>query len=319
MKINEKIKLLIAMVVAFQGINLSILASHASRVIGFIMAIIGCSYLFILLRRDKLEKQKWFGSLTTFFSKIPLLKSTEKLLIPIFGLIIILGDITFNILVNNNLSLRGHDWMMILFGISLLSYNYIPNKYERERDFAIWFLGILFLILIAPTILYKIIFKDFTYESNSEYIYYFLTKPLSGLLRLIGIKSHGEGISLTFWMQNGNREGLEIGLSCSGLYSVIVFISAFSAFILTEYHKVDKKVVAMLGLGILTAYFANLLRMLIIVIVGYYKGADAMLWTHDNVGYLIFMGWITLFWAIMFKYLTTDESNVSADESSQIN
>ena len=67
MKIKEKIKLLIAMVVAFQGINLSILASHASRVIGFIMAIIGCSYLFILLRRDKLEKHKWFGRVFLLF------------------------------------------------------------------------------------------------------------------------------------------------------------------------------------------------------------------------------------------------------------
>ena len=116
--------------------------------------------------------------------------------------------------------------MMILFGISLLSYNYIPNKYERERDFAIWFLGILFLILIAPSLLYKILFEDVSYESASGIVYFLLTRPLSSILNLFGINSTANGIDLTFWMQNGKRESCGIQMDYSFYWCRIVFYSS---------------------------------------------------------------------------------------------
>ena len=54
--------------------------------------------------------------------------------------------------------------------------------------------------------------------------------------------------------------------------------------------------------GILAAYLANLLRMFIIVMVGHYRGSDALMWAHANAGWLIYMAWIALFWWLLFRW-----------------
>jgi exosortase/archaeosortase family protein len=111
-----------------------------------------------------------------------------------------------------------------------------------------------------------------------------------------------------------------IGISCTGLYSVTIFISGFIAFILIEYGRFDIKVASLLVLGIFTSWFANILRMTIIVAVGSHMGPDALRWTHENAGIFIFMLWVGLFWAIMFKLLVPkkakreDEENLENEE-----
>jgi len=64
----------------------------------------------------------------------------------------------------------------------------------------------------------------------------------------------------------------------------------------------------LLGLGFLTAYAANVLRMVMIVLVAYYTDTQQtdlqnMLLAHSYAGWLIFVGWIALFWTIVFKVL----------------
>ena len=108
--------------------------------------------------------------------------------------------------------------------------------------------------------------------------------------------------------QDGLPIILRISLSCSGLYSVAIFVSAFIAFVAVEYRKFDRKVANLLGLGILLAWIANIIRMTIIVIVGYYKGAETMVWVHNNIGEFIFMAWVALFWWFMFRYFGVLES-----------
>ena len=76
---------------------------------------------------------------------------------------------------------------------------------------------------------------------------------------------------------------------------------------MVEYRRFDQKVAILLGLGILTSYVANLLRMSIIILVGSHYGTDALLWTHENLGELIFLAWIAVFWSFMFNYLFDSE------------
>ena len=45
---------------------------------------------------------------------------------------------------------------------------------------------------------------------------------------------------------------------------------AFIAFVLTEYDRPSGGMLLLLGLGLLTAYVANVLRMVVIVLIGYY-------------------------------------------------
>ena len=93
--------------------------------------------------------------------------------------------------------------------------------------------------------------------------------------------------------------------------SFTIFSSAFTAFVVVEFEKFRARVLAILALGILAAYFANLIRMTIIVLVGAFTDGPRLenaLWTHANIGWLLFLGWIALFWFLMFRYVIRDKA-----------
>ena len=53
--------------------------------------------------------------------------------------------------------------------------------------------------------------------------------------------------------------------------------------------------------GLAGTYLANLLRVFLIALIGFYYGTDALILAHRNFGWIIFMVWVTLFWYIGFK------------------
>ena len=63
-----------------------------------------------------------------------------------------------------------------------------------------------------------------------------------------------------------------------------------------------KILVLVLGVGLLVAYLGNLFRMVVIGIVGYYRGIHALLWAHENVGWIIFLSWSAVFWYLLLGY-----------------
>jgi len=85
-----------------------------------------------------------------------------------------------------------------------------------------------------------------------------------------------------------------------------IFAAAFLAFVLTEYERPSIRVWTLLGLGFATSYAANVFPMVVIVQVGYYTDTQAtdlqnMLIAHSYAGWIIFLGWIALFWGILLK------------------
>ena len=64
-----------------------------------------------------------------------------------------------------------------------------------------------------------------------------------------------------------------------------------------------------LALGVALAWFANIIRMTIIVMVGSYYGKDALLWTHKYLGEIIFIAWTAVFWMFLFKYMPEPEKD----------
>jgi exosortase/archaeosortase family protein len=142
-----------------------------------------------------------------------------------------------------------------------------------------------------------------TVDLPEGFVYNLLGVPTSGIVNLLGGNSYAHGIWITFQMTSGQMESLGISTGCAGLESLFLFISGFIAFVLVENTKLDRRLSAALVIGILTAYLANLLRMTIIVEAGINYGRDAMLAVHENAGTLIFLGWIAIFWLLMYKFV----------------
>ncbi|MBU4245975.1 MAG: archaeosortase/exosortase family protein [Nanoarchaeota archaeon] len=99
-----------------------------------------------------------------------------------------------------------------------------------------------------------------------------------------------------------------VGAFCSGVTSMAVFIAAFIAM------SYDLKVsharkAALFAMGIIGTFFANIIRVVILFLVGYYYGASALLTVHTHLGWIIFFIWITIFWMIALKDTGGDVSN----------
>jgi exosortase/archaeosortase family protein len=302
-----RLKLLVGLVFLFAGLDVMILLSHLNRAYGAALFAAGIGILAWGYRgsegAERAPPENLAGKLVhaaTFDGRL-----TD--LLPVVGAASIALVFAYNIMRAGGLQLGSNDYVALLLGTTMIAYNYVPRKYSVERDFAFLFFAFLFLILVVPTTLYSIRYGALT-EDNTDtpFVEWLLTRPLSGLLNIVGVENWLDPEHhnmLNYVDKDGFRQAVSIGLSCTGLYSVSIFVSAFAAFVAVEYKRLDAKVALLLFVGVVMAWYANVIRMTLIVVVGVHYGTEALLWTHNNAGIFIFMAWILVFWGVMFRVL----------------
>jgi len=329
------LQLLLGLVITFQGLALVITSNKLvatywwMRAIGAVMAIGGLYYLYRYLPREVfaqpmgeaakaraardmvmrlahgekprtlaqrfIDRMTLGGRLTRFF--------------PVFGAVIIVLDLWWNLVLTGSTEFLTYDMLALMVGIFLIAYNWIPDGFVREREFTFVFLLTLVIMLLVPVMLERAASGNEASQAGiSAYSEYLLAKPVDWMLRASGVTSTIDGVTITFLTVDGERINLLIATSCSGVYSFAIFTAAFIAFVATEFTQWDSRLKWFLGLGILAAYLANLLRMYIIVMVGHFYGSDALLWAHANVGWMIYMAWIALFWWMLFRWFFRERS-----------
>ena len=163
--------------------------------------------------------------------------------------------------------------------------------------------------MVIPDVSYKFYTSSYgVYSSgwidNSQLVHYSLAVPLSNILNFFGFTTAVEN-DIIFYedLESSRFTGLKIAQSCSGIESVVVFISAFFSYAILERKKLGSSVIPLAFIGIFVAYLANLFRMAIIVATGHYYGHDALLWTHTNIGWIIFVIWVSLFWYLVERFV----------------
>ena len=245
-------------------------------------------------------------------------------LFPAIGVGIVLADLAYNFTLSATPALQTEDTIVLLAAATLLGYGFVPARFARERDFVLVFFLCLNAILVVPLLVARAYYTDFE-RSVDLYSWVALAPQTSAVLNLLGVANTVHPVSgstapgLTFQPRNlAFQVTVVITTACSGIYSFGIFASAFLAFVATEYERPTLRVWGLLGLGLLTAYVANVLRMVVILLVGYYTDTAAtdlqnMLIAHSFAGWLIFLGWITLFWGALFKFSSWSSPSRAAD------
>src|SRR5213594_2914122 len=249
-------------------------------------------------------------------------------LFPALGVGIIIADLVYNWTASATPALQTEDTIVLLGAGCLLGYGFVPDRFARERDFVLLFFILLNAILVVPLLIARVYYADLE-KSVDVYSWIALAPQTSALLTLLGVSNQLHAVAgstapgLTFTPEHlGVQVTIVITTACSGIYSFGIFASAFVAFILTEFQRPARRVWLLLGLGMATAYVANVLRMVIIVLVGYYTDTTEtdlqnMLLAHSYAGWLIFLGWIVIFWGVLFKFLTGTSQNRNAATTSK--
>jgi len=238
---------------------------------------------------------------------------------PVAGVVVVAGDLAYNFLVSATPAFLTEDIIVLLLGAALLGYGFVPEVYARERDFVLVFFLALNAILVVPLLAVRAFVQDFD-ASVDVYSWFALAPETGAVLSLLGVPNVVHSLpgvtapAITFTPQQiGLQVTLVITTACSGIYSFGIFASAFLAFVLTEYAKPSRRMWVFLGLGLLAAYVANILRMVVIVLVGYYTDTAAtdlqnMLVAHSYAGWIIFLAWTALFWGLLFRFLPIREA-----------
>ncbi|MFQ5910657.1 MAG: archaeosortase/exosortase family protein, partial [Thermoplasmata archaeon] len=304
--------LLLESIILLTGVNLVILPQKVVwlEYVGVVLFLSGIVLLVLTFMPDettrKTREKSLAKTIVDFFS----VRLKLRPIFPVVGITLIAIDLAYNLLLFESLSLGIHDTMLLLFAVALTVFNYIPEEYEREKNFFLLFSGTLVLILVVPLLLIRLFQGDFEGGVNA-YSAVFLVPETSAILNVVGVPNHigvtPEGIPSLIFPPELGLDNLAVTTSCSGIYSFSIFASAFTAFVLTEFNKVNRRVGALLFLGVLTSYVANLLRIVIVVLVGVWAPGDdpmqSLLQAHSNAGWMIFVLWITVFWLIMYKVL----------------
>jgi len=233
---------------------------------------------------------------------------------PAIGVGVILADIAYNLALSATPALQTEDTIVLLGAASLLGYRFVPDRFARERDFVLLFFIWLNIILVAPLLIARLYYADLE-KSVDVYSWVALAPETSALLTLLGVSNQVHAVvgstapGLTFTPTHFPVQvTVVITTACSGIYSFGIFASAFVAFVLTEYQKLSRRIWLLLVLGLLAAYLANVLRMVIIVLVGYYTDTaetdlQNLLIAHSYAGWLIFLAWVSLFWGIILRFV----------------
>ncbi|UCE74450.1 MAG: exosortase/archaeosortase family protein [Methanomassiliicoccales archaeon] len=337
--ITQRTLFLAGLILLLSGLVIALTPTYMAKALGLVLMVFGFALLILTAQKKPepkiiTEKKEAVAETITVDRKtlaetlisVVTFKGRIKSFFLVLGILLILLVYAFNIFFREGFELGVNDTITILLGATMILYNYIPKKYDRERDFVLLFFIFLFVIIVLPTTIYSIVQGPIPESPNSPFIYWLLAQPTSDLLNFIRIPSEAytstSGVFIDYKILGdvqgqGTWGSVGIGLSCTGLYSVSIFISGFIAFILLEYRRFDIKVASLLTMGVFTSWFANILRMTIIVAVGSYYGGEALKWTHENLGIFIFMLWVGLFWALMFKLLVPKGDRQKKDEKTE--
>lgn len=264
------------------------------------------------------------GLLVVFLSRW-LAKEQIAALLPLLGFLVIVSWSGWKLFITKETNLRMEDFIVTLFGLSLVLYYSGPSRFSTQKDFAV-------LYLMFLTIVFAVIWKTYTLITGESYYrvtayseYYFITIPVVSLARLLGIHADaqlnlsGFGLSNTIaYDYHGHYILLGIGSGCSGLYSAGLFFSAFLAFVLVRYRKVNPRILVALGAGLLLTWFSNIIRMVVTVATGAMWGHPALVFVHSYIGILIFLAFITIFWFIIVRWLDRFETSTAPPIASAV-
>lgn len=320
---NEYLRL-VAAAVALGGLSVALMNQKVTqftpvaRLVALVLMVLGTvTFLFLTYRaRTACAPAPAGGRRVGSDRLIALLGfGHERILFPVYGVGLILAVLTYNHMAGNALDLRGFDGATIVLGAIFILYHRIPRSWAVERDFALLIFLFVFLLLVAPIMAYRLLMGAGPEEGSRAFSSALIVRPLSGVLEFLGIEARASGATLEFRDIHGIWQSVYVAFSCSGMYSTLIFISAFLALILVEYRRYNLKVAVILVLGVTAAYLANMLRMVILVLLGYYNGMGSsddpafgtLMWGHAYLGEIIFISWVVVFWALLYRYLIGPE------------
>lgn len=312
---KRKVLQIISIIFVVEGLSVLILFSYQGVIVGLLSIALG-GFLMLLLNpgpyRTSARRPEDVGGVGQRPVEAPhgiklirwiMARLNNDYIVMAAGATVIVLVVVWNLYFSRRPSFGDLDTLTMMFGGLLVVFPLIVTKLEAEASFSLLFIGFVVLFLVVPQAVMALHSNTGSSIGNS-YVEYMLAAPFAGILNIIGIDANSNGNMVVMQFNDGSTQALAISAYCAGLYSFSIFLAAFFSFVLVFERLPGRLLAFVLALGLTIAYLGNLFRMVIIGIVGYYKGIDALLWTHENVGWIIFLSWSAVFWYFLLGYVS---------------
>ncbi|MBU4222953.1 MAG: exosortase/archaeosortase family protein [Euryarchaeota archaeon] len=257
---------------------------YTSRWIGLALLVSSLSVMYYTYRKDQKEIAA---------------PQEVNLKLASLGLLLILTDLAYNIIVKDEF--RYFDYGMILAGIFivLLNINWLSGL-KIEKQMVLFSSYFVFITMVMYGFFFKgvqLLLGETSSGSNPLWDWFsnnvvMISMPI---LNLIG-RTTADSATISF---NGFTVG--IGYACSGIESISVFASAVIAYFISINNKEIKKMLKYILIGGAALYIMNILRVIILILTGYYYGVDSMMFVHANLGWILFVIGMSIFWYLVFQ------------------
>jgi len=211
---------------------------------------------------------------------------------------------------------RSQPFEMVL-ALGVIGVLYAFKAYEVARfgliDLIVVFLGAvvftyglrslkLFWVPVAYGLVLLAGYQIETYTPNYVSLQNWLAGVMVGGVSLFGIAASASGTIVTLHVPNQTPIMLDITGECSGLQGILAF-GLLSTMALLDFKPRRSRLVPIFLIGFLGAFLINILRLLVEFLTFEYGGISAGETMHFYFGYVVFIAWVLVFWAIAFKYL----------------
>ena len=124
--------------------------------------------------------------------------------------------------------------------------------------------------------------------------------PLMGVMTALGYPLQNEGQCVSFASFGGEPISVAVTIGCAGPATMGVFIALFTLMAL-DMPLPPKKGVWLFIFGAVGTWFQSFIRLVILILVGYYLGKDALWTAHFWTIYILFPLWYLLFVYMYFR------------------
>jgi len=174
---------------------------------------------------------------------------------------------------------------------------------------------LLALFILLAAVLYRLIGTEvgrWAFESSTAHFF----ANLTGLQTAYLLAALGYGAGYTWseplgliHLSNGAKvPAIAVSTACSGILSLGIFLASFTVLMVDFHGRTSRTKLALcLVLGLGGTILANVFRVSLIGVVGYFWGPEPMYAFHVYAGYLTFLAFMTLFWYLSIRWLKEAE------------
>lgn len=270
-------RILLGLALAGQGLLVvtRVLDHEAPLGVGFLLLVAG---LALLLRAPAPQRA---------------VASSRSRVVLALGLVCVAGVVVYNLARRSTLG--PPEVAILAYGVALVAASRRLDRTGRAVAYS-------FPLVLAPLALYALnaaLAAGLGASPLSAYIRHGLVAPMAAALAFAGVDVAMMGDTVRLATPRGALF-LTVGVVCAGLYAMVLFLGVFALFA-WEQRTSGWRLLAYMSLGILGLHAANVVRLILLALVGVEWGGEALQAFHRNAGWVLFLAWAVVFWWLVLR------------------